>query len=81
MNGPPCETSSDLGSPTEIEQLQARVQSRLGGRVRELQVVRLDDGLVLKGQTRTFHEKQLAQHALMKATRRPILANEIEVDG
>jgi hypothetical protein len=36
-------------------------------------------GLVLQGNTLTFHAKQLAQHAIMEATRLPILANEIEV--
>jgi hypothetical protein len=37
-------------------------------------------GVILRGRSRTFYEKQLAQHALMQITRLPILANEIEVD-
>ncbi len=35
--------------------------------------------LVLRGFARTYHAKQLAQHAVMTETEMPILANEIEV--
>jgi len=34
---------------------------------------------VLQGRTRTYHAKQLAQHAVMEITELPILANEIRV--
>jgi hypothetical protein len=37
------------------------------------------EGLVLRGRAQTFYTKQLAQHAVMRATALPILANEIEV--
>jgi hypothetical protein len=37
------------------------------------------DDLVLQGQAHTYYAKQLAQHALLEATRLPIRANEIEV--
>jgi hypothetical protein len=47
--------------------------------VRDLQVLGRDNGLVLKGHSRTYYAKQLAQHAVMEATQLPILANEIEV--
>jgi hypothetical protein len=39
------------------------------------------DGLILQGDALTYYAKQLAQHAIMKETRLPILANEIEVAG
>ena len=36
-------------------------------------------GIVLRGFTRTYYLKQLAQQAVMNLTDLPILANEIEV--
>ena len=63
----------------EIEQLENRVQSLLSGRVRNLQVVMHDSGIVLRGSARTYHAKQVAQHAIMSETNVPIVANEIEV--
>ncbi len=62
-----------------LDQLEALVQSRLGGRVRDLRVVVRDDGLILQGRALTYHAKQLAQHAAMEVGRLPILANDIEV--
>jgi|SRR5579884_219180 len=65
--------------PPDVEQLQAEVKSRLAGRVRRFRLAVRGCGLVLTGRARTYHAKQLAQHAVMAATRLPILANEIEV--
>ncbi len=62
-----------------LDQLEALVQSRLGGRVRDLRVVVRDDGLILQGRAPTYHAKQLAQHAAMEVGHLPILANDIEV--
>ena len=58
-------------------ELEAHIQCRLSGQVRNLRLV--DGGLVLHGHARTYYAKQLAQEALMSATMLPILANEIEV--
>ena len=64
---------------TELDELETRLQTRLTGRIRNLRL-RLDEsGFVLCGVARTYHAKQLAQHALMTETNLPILANEIEV--
>ena len=63
----------------EVERLELQVQSRLGSRVRDLRLIAGAQGLILRGRALTYHAKQLAQHALMTATRLPILANEIEV--
>jgi hypothetical protein len=79
MNSLTCETSICWSRASEIEQLEARVRCRLSGRVRNLQVLGQDNGLVLKGHSHTYYAKQLAQHAVMEATELPILANEIEV--
>jgi hypothetical protein len=47
--------------------------------VHDLRLVIRDGGLVLRGHAHTYHAKQLAQHAVMGATKLPIRANEIEV--
>lgn len=59
--------------------LESRLQARLAGRVRNLQLKLHAGGLVLRGLARTFHAKQLAQHAVMSESELPIRANEIEV--
>jgi len=64
---------------TDLDQLENRVQAKLSGRVRHLQLFLRDYGIVLRGRARTYHAKQLAQHAVMSETEVPILANEIEV--
>jgi hypothetical protein len=69
---------SDLFSD-RIAQVEAHVQSRLNGRVRDLRLEARDQGLVLRVHTHTYYAKQLAQHAAQKASGLPILANEIEV--
>jgi hypothetical protein len=62
-----------------LDQLEAQVQSRLSGQIRDLQLLFRDNGLVLRGRTRTYYAKQLAQHAVMQACELSLLANEIEV--
>jgi hypothetical protein len=79
MNSPVCELPGNPGTASEIDHLEARVRCRLSGTVRDLRVIGLADGLVLKGLTRTYYAKQLAQHAVMEATELPIVANEIVV--
>ena len=62
-----------------LDHLENRVQARLSGRVRNLRLLLHDAGIILRGLARTYHAKQLAQHAVMTETQLPILANEIEV--
>jgi hypothetical protein len=64
----------------EVAALEAAVWRRASGQVRCLCVHIEGDGVVLRGRARTYHAKQLAQHAIMEASRLPIRANEIEVD-
>jgi hypothetical protein len=71
-------SNKPLTEPT-VEQLEALVQRRLNGRVRALRLLVRDQGLILQGQTSTYHIKQLAQHAAVEITGLEILANEIEV--
>jgi hypothetical protein len=56
------------------EELEAHVQCRLSGGIRNLHVVRRDRGLVLQGHSLTYYAKQLAQYAVMEASDLPILA-------
>ena len=74
-------TAAPLLAPAapELEQLEAQVQARLHGLVRDLRLVGCGPGLILTGQARTYHAKQLAQYAVMEATALPIVANEIDV--
>ncbi len=62
-----------------LGELEVRLQGKLSGRIRDLQLLLQGCGIVLRGFARTYHAKQLAQHALMMETKLPILANEIEV--
>ncbi len=79
MNGPTIDEYLDRTGATAIEQLEAHLQGRLNGRVRDLRLVVCGQGLILQGRATTFYAKQLAQHEFKKATARPLLANEILV--
>ena len=79
MNDATIDERIGLTGGGAIEQLEAHLQSRLNGRVRDLRLLVRGQGLVLQGCAATYYAKQLAQHAVMEATGRPILANEIEV--
>ena len=79
MNGRIAETDIDLAGIVEIVELEAHVQCRLNGRLRDFRLLISEDGLVLQGRASTFYAKQLALHAVMRTTGLPILANEIEV--
>jgi hypothetical protein len=72
-------TPSMEASAAAVIHLENLLQHRLVGRVRELRLIIRQNGIVLRGQARTYHAKQVAQHAVMTAAELPILANEIEV--
>ena len=65
--------------PSGLDELEAHVQCRIGGRVLHFRLDWEGNGLVLRGHSSTYYAKQLAQHAVMAATELPIHANEIEV--
>jgi hypothetical protein len=79
MKSETTESSIDLTAAKRATELEARIQCRLGGHVREFRLIVVDKGLILRGYAHTYYAKQLAQHAVMAATELPILANEIEV--
>jgi len=61
------------------ERIEACVRRRLGGWVRDFQAVVQEQGVVLRGWTRTYYAKQLVQHTAMQVGGLPIVANRIEV--
>ncbi len=79
MSGALCEPTRDGSPADEVADLEMRVQNRLSGRVWNFRIQVQGKGLVLCGCARTYYAKQLAQHAVMAACDRPILANQIEV--
>ena len=66
-------------TPETLAELEDLVRLRLGGQLRDFRLSIRDAGLVLSGNTRSHHARQLAQHALMGMTCTPITANEIKV--
>jgi hypothetical protein len=80
MKSPKQPPSEELASDLLASELVLHLQYRLAGRVRDFCLICADGGVILRGYSRTYYAKQLAQHAVMQATDLPILANEIMVD-
>jgi hypothetical protein len=57
----------------------SEVRRLLHGRLERFGLDHCDEGLILVGRAPTFYVKQLAQHAVKRLTRVPIVRNEIEV--
>jgi hypothetical protein len=81
MNSQTIEEDVGFCQQGEIDRLEGTVQWQLNGRVRDFRLLLHDNGLILQGYAFSYYAKQLAQHAIMQATRLPILANDIEVNG
>lgn len=62
-----------------VEQLEALVQRRLRGRVRDLRLLVRGQDLILQGPASTYYAKHLAQHSAIEITGLTIVGNEIEV--
>lgn len=71
--------TSETADPLVLQELAYHVQSRVGGLVREVRLLRFDSGLVLQGRSRTYYGKQLAQATLLDLTSERLAANEIDV--
>lgn len=52
---------------------------RLGGRVRELSLSQFANRLVLRGQSKTYYAKQLAQEVVLSFADEAVVVNEIDV--
>jgi hypothetical protein len=68
-------------NPPNGDVLAVLIRQNLAGRayVRNLEVIVLEEGVVLRGRSSTYYAKQLAQHAVLTIARLPLMANEIEV--
>ncbi len=62
-----------------INFLELHLNSRLGGRIRDLRIEERRGDLILMGRCDTYYAKQLAQHELMDATSDRPIRNEIQV--
>jgi hypothetical protein len=79
MNPQPDALMHHHPSAAHLAALEKHIRCRLTGRVRDLQLVVTDHGLVLRGHAHSYYTKQLAQQAVLEASSTPIVANEIEV--
>jgi hypothetical protein len=61
------------------EELETRVQSRTGRRVRNLAIQVSPEGVVLQGQATSYYIKQLAQHGVREYLPEVRLENTITV--
>jgi hypothetical protein len=68
-----------LDFPELRQELETRVRARTGGRLRKLGIQLSPDGVVLQGETATFHVKQLAQHGVRDLLPTVELRNDIVV--
>jgi hypothetical protein len=69
-----------LDFPRIRKELETRVRARTGGRLRKLDIELSPEGIVLHGETSTFHVKQLAQHGVRELLPTVQLRNDIVVD-
>jgi len=61
-------------------EIEHRILERIGGRVRNLRVVRSDGRMILEGSSGSFHAKQLATHAALEMAPENEWVNAIIVD-
>jgi hypothetical protein len=73
-----CTLASAAGDDV-LKDLEVRIQSMLGSRIRDFQIIAAVDGLILSGSSSSWYVKQLAQHAVMEALRIGIRSNQIVV--
>jgi hypothetical protein len=68
-----------LDLPVLRLELETRIRARTGGRLRNLDIELSPDGVVLHGETTTYHVKQLAQHGIRDLLPNVELRNDIVV--
>lgn len=73
------ETFFPMFLPVDSAAIEAEIDRQLSGRLSQFNVDCDDEGLVLSGTAQSFYVKQLAQHAVGRLTRLPIVRNEIQV--
>ena len=75
---------SDSGPGRTHQELAQYIEGHVNrvsnGRIRDLHVDYTDDRILLRGRSRTYHAKQVAQQAVLDLTDgHPLLANQIVV--
>lgn len=74
--------TGSLPSRGEHRKLSSRlrrlIERRTSGQIHDLSVEVVEQGVLLGGRCATFYCKQLAQHAVMDSTERPVI-NRIDV--
>ena len=73
------EAQTDIKLAERLGRIGADIECRLAGRVRDLQLVFSEHGVIMRGRAHSYYAKQLAQQAVMDAVGLPIRANEIRV--
>ncbi|MCA9088203.1 MAG: BON domain-containing protein [Planctomycetaceae bacterium] len=70
-----------LLSPAQdlLARLERTIHCRTGGRISDLRVESINEGIVLSGRAPTYYAKQLATHAALTELEAQELTNEIEV--
>jgi hypothetical protein len=71
---PAPSVTADLSSRVEL-----RIQARTFGRIRDLRVELVDQGVILHGWAPTYYAKQMAQTGAMDVVADQVVINEIEV--
>ena len=62
-----------------VQRVMIRMQTRLGNQVQNFQLSGRADGLILRGQVKTYYSKQMVQEVVMEVSGLSILSNDIEV--
>ena len=75
----PLADPAEAGNGAAHSDLEEALGAAIAQRVREFRLSVRDASLVLRGQAKSHHAKQLAQQSLMDSNRATITANEIEV--
>ena len=78
MTGSLTATATEL-TENDRSRMELHLQAHLRGRVHDLRLELTEIGVVLRGRSRTYHGKQLAQHLLISLCRMPLAANQIDV--
>jgi hypothetical protein len=69
-----------LADTEEMLGIEHRILERIGGRIRNLRVVRSAGRMILEGSSGSFHAKQLATHAALEMAPEDEWVNAITVD-
>ncbi|MDB5386295.1 MAG: hypothetical protein JWM11_1941 [Planctomycetaceae bacterium] len=74
-------STTDLSVPTRTPdiELTQRVDAKIFHQVRDLNVVRNENGIILRGHSQSFYVKQLATHAVLSLYPGMMVENAIAV--